>query len=120
MCTWIDENQSMNVLRCCFGCAMFKRTRDVCTSVVPKGYLSLGGIWGLVSKPAPNGYTRWKSSTPCVCGTHASMRGVRLENWEIAPGTLFDGSGGACRAKNFNGTRVSVVTYSNLTTLNCC
>ena len=49
MWAWIDETQSMNVLRCCFGCAMFKGRRDVCTSVVPKGYLSFGGILGVVN-----------------------------------------------------------------------
>ena len=44
MCTWIDEAQQMKGLRCRCGLAMFKGRRDVCTSVVPKGYLSLGGI----------------------------------------------------------------------------
>ena len=35
---------------------------DQAASVVPKGYLSLGGILGGVSKPAPYGYARWKRS----------------------------------------------------------
>ena len=43
------------MLRCRFGCAMFEGRRDVCTSVVPKGYLSLGGILGGVSGPTPYG-----------------------------------------------------------------
>ena len=53
MCAWIDETRQMNVLRSRFGCAMFKGTRDVCTSVVPKGYLSLGGNFGRCVKASP-------------------------------------------------------------------
>ena len=79
MCAWIDETQQMNVLRCRFGCAMFKCKRDVCTSVVPKGYLSFGGILGGVSKPAPYGWTRWKSSARRTCspmGTKGAGRKI--------------------------------------------
>ena len=55
LCAWIVETRQMNVLRCRSGSAMFKGKRDVCTSVVPKGYLSSGSVLGGVSKPAPYG-----------------------------------------------------------------
>ena len=45
--------------------------------VVPKYYLSLGGILGGVSKLAPYGYTRWISSARCARGTNTPPRIAR-------------------------------------------
>ena len=53
MCGWIDANLPDECVEVAFGCAMFKVKRDVCTSVVPKGCLSLGGNFGRGVKASP-------------------------------------------------------------------
>ena len=51
MCTRINEARHMNVLRFRFTSATIKGRRDVCPSVLPKDYLTLGAIfWGDKSK----------------------------------------------------------------------
>ena len=53
---WIDETKQMSMLAGRLGCAMFKGIRYVCTTVLPIGNLTQGGMLGGVPTPSPCGH----------------------------------------------------------------